>query len=923
MGVRANSLFLTTANLILPASILIFAAAFFPYKPFLPGLAKYEDIGYGAPPSAPFDKVIFMVVDALRSDFVYSEKSGFKFTQSLISSGAAIPFTAHATSPTITMPRVKAITTGSIPSFLDVILNFAESDTTSTLAHQDTWLAQLKAKEGGKLVMYGDDTWLKLFPDTFSRADGTSSFFVSDFTEVDNNVTRHVPGELLNSDWNAMIMHYLGLDHIGHKAGPNSPNMIPKQIEMDGIVQQIYDAIEGETHLENALFVLAGDHGMNDGGNHGGSAPGETSPALVFISPKLKTITNGVECPITPRQEFDYYTKIEQSDIAPTLAGLLGFPVPLNNLGVFIPDFLQFWDQGTDRAQILLGNARQIKNIVQATFPNADFEYDQSDIPVTCAGLSTGDELACKWRKNLHIVATYDEEFVAEIGLNSLLEFCRKAQDVMSSTASNYDVSRLLVGCAIAFVSVVLTLLSMIKSLSKPTSTGVFFALALLLYGIMMFASSYVEEEQHFWYWTTSAWFFYLFIYGSRKKEQESFALHPALMLLICVRLMRRWNQTGQKYAGAPDIVHSDFLNNPLMLWSLIGATYLATTLRLSRQVARSVSESEDDSEDGISEAHKLIGALVMMPLGFTAFLFKLGFTAKDAPELVEGMTSALLDWVDSLSLVAISRAIFWGIGGSLLWLTINEWRKSRARKGARGSGTLAAALFDFLSLFLITQTRAQNIPLHLIFRGMLFFLAHLDLTTTQITLSSLLLSHASFFALGNSNAISSIDLSNAYNGVSGYNVIAVGVLLFASNWAGPIYWASYGTLLLSAHDSDIAEASQSSQKQNKNVKSWVAAERKQLHSLAVATSLPDLNEEGSGKGEGEERLFFNHLALLTLFTATGLLAVQVACTVLRTHLFIWTVFSPKYLYAMAWGLAFHLGINVGWGSLVWWVGRW
>lgn len=77
------------------------------------------------------------------------------------------------------MPRVKAITTGSIPSFLDVILNFAESDTTSTLASQDTWLAQLKVKKGGKLVMYGDDTWLKLFPGTFERADGTSSFFVS------------------------------------------------------------------------------------------------------------------------------------------------------------------------------------------------------------------------------------------------------------------------------------------------------------------------------------------------------------------------------------------------------------------------------------------------------------------------------------------------------------------------------------------------------------------------------------------------------------------------------------------------------------------------------------------------------------------------------------------------------------------------
>lgn len=77
------------------------------------------------------------------------------------------------------MPRIKAITTGSIPSFLDVILNFDEADTSSTLAAQDTWLAQMRAKATGKLVMYGDDTWLKLFPDTFDRADGTSSFFVS------------------------------------------------------------------------------------------------------------------------------------------------------------------------------------------------------------------------------------------------------------------------------------------------------------------------------------------------------------------------------------------------------------------------------------------------------------------------------------------------------------------------------------------------------------------------------------------------------------------------------------------------------------------------------------------------------------------------------------------------------------------------
>jgi ethanolaminephosphotransferase len=119
--------------------------------------------------------------------------------------------------------------------------------------------------------------------------------------------------------------------------------MIPKQREMDGIVQQIYESMESQAHHANTLLVLCGDHGMNDAGNHGGSAPGETSPALVFISPKLKIISSGQTSPVAIEENFQYYSVIEQSDIAPTLAGLLGFPVPQNNLGAFIVDFLPFW----------------------------------------------------------------------------------------------------------------------------------------------------------------------------------------------------------------------------------------------------------------------------------------------------------------------------------------------------------------------------------------------------------------------------------------------------------------------------------------------------------------------------------------------------------------------------------------------------
>ena len=38
---------------------------------------------------------------------------------------------------------------------------------------------------------------------------------------MDDNVTRNVPIQLDRDDWNGVVLHYLGLDHIGHKMGPS------------------------------------------------------------------------------------------------------------------------------------------------------------------------------------------------------------------------------------------------------------------------------------------------------------------------------------------------------------------------------------------------------------------------------------------------------------------------------------------------------------------------------------------------------------------------------------------------------------------------------------------------------------------------------------------------------------------------------
>jgi ethanolaminephosphotransferase len=188
-------------------------------------------------------------------------------------------------------------------------------------------------------------------------------------------------------------------------------------------------------------------------------------------------------------------------------------------------------------------------------------------------------------------------------------------------------------------------------------------------------------------------------------------------------------------------------------------------------------------------------------------------------------------------------------------------------------TGTIRT-IHGLLVLFLMTQSRATNIPVLLIFQVQLSLLEKLDLNPIETTTTSLLLQYASFFAFSGSNAISSIDLSSAYNGVSGYNVLAVGLLTFVSNWSGPIFWTSATNILLL-----------------------------RLHR------------------KGARNVWKQHLSLLTLFVTISLVGVMVACTVLRTHLFIWTVFSPKYLYSMAWAFGQHLLVNVVLGSFLFWLG--
>lgn len=116
---------------------------------------------------------------------------------------------------------------------------------------------------------------------------------------VDSNVTRHLdilladsatPSPSPSSEWDALILHYLGLDHVGHLEGPkryltsglesfsssisstdtsalfDSAMMKPKQREMDQVFERLFKAMStrDEQDGEKSLLVLIGDHGMTE-----------------------------------------------------------------------------------------------------------------------------------------------------------------------------------------------------------------------------------------------------------------------------------------------------------------------------------------------------------------------------------------------------------------------------------------------------------------------------------------------------------------------------------------------------------------------------------------------------------------------------------------------------------------------------------
>ncbi|GAA57165.1 GPI ethanolamine phosphate transferase 1, partial [Clonorchis sinensis] len=163
-----------------------------------------------------------------------------------------------------------------------------------------------------------------------------------------------VTGENLSVSQSARLafIHLDASDATGHAANRESPiSKSPKYRSLlrqfDGFLSKITRKLKRVSAGLNVrvAFVLTADHGMTDSDGHGGDSLQETiTPLLVWgaglVGPKLSETSSGKHL-LTQTDSYGFPVQIEgrrmseiqQVDLCPLTAALLGIPIPENSRG--------------------------------------------------------------------------------------------------------------------------------------------------------------------------------------------------------------------------------------------------------------------------------------------------------------------------------------------------------------------------------------------------------------------------------------------------------------------------------------------------------------------------------------------------------------------------------------------------------------
>ncbi|MEW5957312.1 MAG: alkaline phosphatase family protein [Chloroflexota bacterium] len=326
---------LLLAGLIVAAAlwIRVFYASIEGYRSPL----RAADLNPAASLPAHTDQVVLVVVSGLGYDA--AQALNLPVLEQLKRAGADVA--VESTPPTYAQTAWATLITGAPPDTNDA----PPLDLARTILQPlaiDTIFARAQAA-GVPVAVMGRADWGRLIP----RPQLDHSFFVNEAgPEADAAIFDAALPLIENSDARLIVIQFTQVDFAAHHQGGASSEAYQRAAQrIDAYLDQIRQAM----NLNHSVLLILSDYGHIPDGGHGGDEVEVIWQPLVMIG---ENIIPGA------------YSDIHQTDIAPTLAALLGLPTPSAAQGRVLFEMLQLTRD--EQTIIQLSQAQQRVALAQA-----------------------------------------------------------------------------------------------------------------------------------------------------------------------------------------------------------------------------------------------------------------------------------------------------------------------------------------------------------------------------------------------------------------------------------------------------------------------------------------------------------------------------------------------------------------------------
>jgi len=308
--------------------VLLFAAGL--GARHLAAYAFLQYVRYASPFAVPLEstsggpevaqRVVLVVIDGLRVDAFQrmSLVERYRRRSSL--------WRAFTGEPSLSYPGWTTILSGAPPEISGVTTNWYEG-----AVRVDHLFAAAK-RTGRSTAAAGHPGWAMLFAGTIDEFAPVPDPAYTDLPAIhDTSVAVTAAGiRFLQGSAALVLLHYPAPDLMAHGAGATSQ---PYHDSVRLIDEELTRLLEG-VDLTKTAVVITADHGHIDRGGHGGHEPVVRTVPLMFLGA-------GIE----PGEEFD----ARQADIAPTVAVLLGLPLPAHSIGRPLIEALRAVPEGLEQ----------------------------------------------------------------------------------------------------------------------------------------------------------------------------------------------------------------------------------------------------------------------------------------------------------------------------------------------------------------------------------------------------------------------------------------------------------------------------------------------------------------------------------------------------------------------------------------------